>query len=122
MKRKMLSMVMALATILSLLPATALAADVDSAEALQNALNAGGEVKLTESVSGDFVVPAGISVTLDLNGKTITNGSGHTITVKHGASLTVTGTGTVDNVTHAKAAIWNEGTVILDGGNYTRSQ
>ncbi|MCI7472889.1 MAG: hypothetical protein MSB10_04325, partial [Clostridiales bacterium] len=122
MKRKMLSAVIALAMILSLLPVTALAADVNSAEAFQNALNAGGDVKLTENVSGDFVVPAGSSVTLDLNGKTITNDSGHTITVKYGGSLTVTGAGTVDNVTHAKAAIWNEGTVILDGGNYTRSK
>ena len=35
--------------------------------------------------------------------------------------MTITGNGTVDNVTHAKAAIWNEGTVILSGGKYTRS-
>lgn len=70
MKRKMLSMLMALAMILSLLPVTALAADVDSAEALQSALNAGGDVKLTESVTGNFVVPAGKAVTLDLNGNT----------------------------------------------------
>ena len=115
-------MLMALAMILSLLPATALAADVDSAAALQSALNAGGDVKLTESVTGNFVVPAGKAVTLDLNGNTITNDGDHTITVKYGGSLTVTGTGTVDNVTHAKAAVWNEGTVILNGGNYTRSK
>ena len=115
-------MLMALAMILSLLPVTALAADVDSAEALQSALNAGGDVKLTESVTGNFVVPAGKAVTLDLNGNTITNDGDHTITVKYGGSLTVTGTGTVDNVTHAKAAVWNEGTVILNGGNYTRSK
>ena len=122
MKRKMLSMLMALAMILSLLPVTALAADVDSAEALQSALDAGGDVKLTESVTGNFVVPAGKAVTLDLNGNTITNDGDHTITVKYGASLTVTGAGTVDNVTHAKAAVWNEGTVFLNGGNYTRSK
>ena len=61
------------------------------------------------------------NITLDLNGKTLTNKVGHTITVEAGASLTITGKGTVDNVTHAKAAIVNYGTVVLNGGTYTRS-
>ena len=57
-----------------------------------------------------------------MNGKTLTNVSSDTITVALGATLTITGTGTVDNVTHGKAAIYNNGTVSLNGGSYTRSE
>ena len=54
----------------------------------------------------------------------LTNQSDHTIVVKNGATLTISGSGTVDNVTHQRAAIHNEvgGTVFLNGGTYTRSK
>ena len=93
-------------------------------DTLQNAITAakdGDTVTLLQDVVEDVTV-AGKSITLDLNGKKITNKAGHTITVKIGANLPVEGSGTVDNVTHAKAAIWNEGTVNLNGGTYTRSK
>lgn len=123
MKKKLLAVIMALAMMMTLLPVTAFAAgDINSAEALQYALNTGGNVTLGASITGDFTVPSGSTVTLNLNGHTITNMDGHTITVQNGATLTITGSGTVDNVTHAKAAIWNEGTITLSGGSYTRSQ
>ena len=50
----------------------------------------------------------------------MTNQSDHTI-INNG-KLTVEGSGTVDNVTHARAALWNNATVTLNGGNFTRSQ
>ena len=50
------------------------------------------------------------------------NVTSDTITVALGAKLTITGTGTVDNVTHGKAALINNGTATLDGGTYMRSQ
>ena len=121
MKKKLLATALALMMLLSLLPSAAFAADVGTAGALQSALSAGGSVKLTANVTGDFTVPSGKSVTLDLNGHTITNTSGHTITVQNGAALTITGTGTVDNKTHARAAIFNNGTVVLNGGTYDRT-
>ena len=79
-------------------------------------------ITLLADVTEDVVVPAGKNITLDLNEHKITNVADHTITVRNGATLAITGTGTVDNVTHAKAAIWNEGTVTLNGGAYTRSK
>ena len=78
-------------------------------------------VTLLKDVAEDIVIPSGKTITLDLNGKKLANASSDTITVANGANLTITGEGTVDNVTHGKADIYNNGTVILNGGNYTRS-
>ena len=87
-----------------------------------NGANTGDTVKLVNNVTEAVTIPADKTITLDLNGKKLTNADGQdTITVALGASLTVTGSGTVDNVTHGKAAIYNNGTVILNGGSYTRS-
>ena len=72
---------------------------------------------LTESIT----VAKEKSITLDLSGYTLTNTDGqHTIT--NNGTLTITGTGTVDNVSHARAAIVNNGTATLNGGTYTRSK
>lgn len=79
-------------------------------------------VTLLKDVTENIAIPSGKTLTLDLNGKKLTNVSSDTITVASGAKLTITGEGTVDNVTHGKADIYNNGTVILNGGNYTRSQ
>lgn len=76
---------------------------------------------LKDVVAEDITIPSDKTVTLNLNGKKLTNVSSNTIT--NNGTLTITGEGTVDNVTHAKAAVWNNvgGTVIIDGGAYTRS-
>ena len=87
-----------------------------------NEANTGDTVKLVNNVTENVTIPAAKTITLDLNGKKLTNANGgDTITVALKASLTVTGSGTVDNVTHGKAAIYNNGTVILNSGSYTRS-
>ena len=80
------------------------------------------EVELLADTKEDITIPAGKKVTLNLNGKTLTNSNSDTITVANGAELTIEGTGTVDNVTHAKAALVNYGTAVLKGGTYTRSK
>ena len=96
---------------------------VDAAIAdMKKVLADGGTYTLSNDMEGDFVVSAAASVTINLNGHKITNKVGDTFTVNHGSSLTVEGKGTVDNVTHAKACIYNNGTVVLNGGTYTRSQ
>ena len=79
-------------------------------------------VKLAENTTKDVTIPAGATVTLDLNGKTLTNVSGHTIT--NNGNLTVTGNGTVDNITNGKGALVNKVGAIatLNGGTFTRSQ
>ena len=89
-------------------------------EAVAAAQN-GETVTLLEDVTEDVTIPTDKTMTLDLNGKKLTNIDNNTITVENGATLTVTGTGTVDNVTHGKAAVYNKGTVTLAGGTYERS-
>ena len=86
------------------------------------AANNGDTVTLLKNTVEDVVIPADKTITLDLNGKKLTNKTGHTITVEQGATLTVTGKGTVDNVTHQKAAVWNNGICYLNGGTYDRSK
>lgn len=78
-------------------------------------------VKLTADTQKDVVIPANTTVTLDLNGHKLTNVSGHTIT--NNGKLTVTGDGTVDNISHGKAALYNNtgATATLNGGTFTRS-
>lgn len=82
----------------------------------------GGEYTLASDVTGDFIISADKTVIINLNGKTITNKSGDTFTVTKGGTLTINGIGTVDNITHGKACIYNNGTVTLNGGKYTRSK
>lgn len=92
---------------------------------LQDEINAaanGATVTLKDSVTESIVIPAGKTITLDLGGHTITNTENeHTIT--NYGTLTVTGTGTVDNISHQRVAIFNAegGTAYLNSGTYTRS-
>lgn len=87
------------------------------------AAQGGATVKLLKDVTEDVVIPADKTITLDLNGKKLTNIRDNTIT-NHGKIEIIdkTGKGVVDNITNAKTAITNDGTVVLRGGTYTRSQ
>lgn len=137
MKRKLLSILLTLCLAFSLLPTAALAdgegtpalaevsaaagtalpAAVDGVITLEN-----GTYVMSENTTATIKVPNGKNATLDLNGKTLTNKTGeHTIIVENGATLTITGNGIVDNVSHGKAAIYNEGEVTLNGGTFERS-
>lgn len=89
---------------------------------LQEIAKSGGTYTLVSDMTGDITISATNPVIINLNGHTITNKSGDTFTVNNGSTLTINGEGKVDNVTHAKACIYNNSTVILNGGTYTRSQ
>ena len=98
-------------------------------EAVDAATTENSTVTLLKDVTEDITISVGKNVTLDLGNSTLTNKSGDTITVALGATLTITGNsedetkvGTVDNVTNGKADIVNNGTVILNGGTYLRSE
>ena len=132
MKKKLSAIVLALVLALSLLPAAAFAADDDVAQVGENsyatlaeaidAAKDGGTVKLLKDVEESVTIPANATVTLDLNGKTLTNsGAANTITVAKDATLVISGEGTVDNVNHGESTIYNMGTVTLNGGTYERS-
>ena len=97
--------------------------EVSDAQGLKDAVEAGGYIKLNADITASIEITN--EVHLDLNGKTLTNEAGKpTITVANGGSLTVDGSGTVDNVSHAKPAVLNQqgGKVVLSGGSYTRSK
>ena len=89
-----------------------------------NAATSGVETRITlqGDVSEDLTIPADKKIVLDLGSFKLTNVSGHTIT--NNGTLTIEGTGTVDNISHGKAAVYNArgGVVTLNGGTYTRSK
>ena len=140
MKRKFLSILLTLAMALTLLPTAAMAEGPDPVAQIGKKTYAtlkaafeeakdGDTVTLLKDVTEDITIPTGKNVTLDLGNSKLTNKSGDTITVALGATLTITGNsedetkvGTVDNVTNGKADIVNNGTVILNGGTYLRSE
>ena len=88
--------------------------------------------KLNSNLARNLTVKNGASVILDLDGHTLTNDANNdtntdTITVENGGTLTITDSsstkGTIDNVSHQKAAIFNNGTVTIKGGvKITRSK
>ena len=87
----------------------------DAVKAADNAT-----VTLLKDVTEDVTIPAGKTITLDLNSKTLTNVKDHTIL--NNGNLTITGTGKVDNISHAKGALYNKGTVVVNGGTFDRSK
>lgn len=98
---------------------------IGSYATISEALKAGEtSVKLLHNISEDVVISENSTLTLDLNGQTLTNVSSHTI-VNQGA-LTIldsAGGGVVDVVTHGKAALYNYGTITeISGGMFTRSK
>ena len=85
-----------------------------------NEANTGDTVKLVNNVTENVTIPAAKTITLDLNGMTLTNVDDHTIL--NNGNLTIMGTGRVDNISHAKGALYNKGTVVINGGTFDRSQ
>lgn len=137
MKKRVLSAALSLCLLLTLLPTAALATEDNAttpgpspATTLQEKITAaknGDTVSLSEDETGSITVPAGKDITLDLSGRKLTNtADSHTVTVEKGATLTVldsseTKAGTIDNVSHGKAAVVNHGTFVLNSGSLTRS-
>ena len=124
MKKRFLSVFMVLCMMLTMVPsAFAEGADGDT---LQNKIDQASEnatITLDKAYTESITIPEDKTITLDLNGQTLTNAEGtHTITNK--GTLTIVGTGTVDNVSHGKGAVYNDAgaTCTILGGNYTRSQ
>lgn len=116
--KKIISIALALLMVAVMLPVMAMA-DEATLQSKIDAAPVGGTVKLDKEYTEDIVINK--ELTIDLNGNKLTNSAGDTITVNANGNLTITGNGTVDNVTHGRAAIFNNGTVTLNGGTYTRS-
>mgnify|MGYP004530710043 CR=1 FL=1 len=97
----------------------------DTLQAAVDAATEGDTITLTADVTENITIPENAELTIDLNGNKITNDGDHTIT--NNGTLIIDdcsdkGTGTIDNVTHGKAAIWNNGTMTVYSGTITRSE
>ena len=80
----------------------------------------GDTITLTNDISADVVIPEGKEITLEIpENVTLSNKNGHTIT--NNGDLTITGDGIVCNVSHAKAPIYNSGTLTINGGTFDRT-
>ena len=84
------------------------------------AANNGDTVTLLKNTAEDITIAQDKNIILDLNGKKLTNVASHTIF--NNGTLTINGEGTVDNVTHGTAALYNKGTVVVNGGTFDRSE
>ena len=123
LRKRILPAFVALCMVIALLPVSAFAVDSETLQEQIDRAEGSATIQLTENTTESITIPDGKTITLDLNGKTLTNEAGkHTITVEQGGTLTVQGNGTVDNVSHARAALYNNGTATLNGGKYTRSK
>ena len=124
--RKLLAL--AMAAVLAVSSASvAMAAElsVKSEAELKEAIEeAAGETRVTlgANITASIEIPTEKTITLDLNGFTLTNEEGQHTIVNNG-NLTIVGTGTVDNISHQKCAILNkaDGKANLLGGTYDRS-
>lgn len=76
-------------------------------------------VNISNDITENIVIPAGKNVIIQFsNGATLKNDPktpAHTIKISKDASLIITGNGTIDNVTHAKTPIMNNGLLVIKG-------
>ena len=97
-------------------------------DSIADALKGAGSqevIFLNDDLEEDVVIPSGADRIIDLNGHTLTNVKGDTITVGLGATLEIrdsVGGGLVDNISHGKAAVYNNGDVTITSGAFDRSK
>ena len=118
MKKRVLAVLLALALAAALLPVAALADDPTLQSQIDSA-SSGAIITLDKDYTESITISEGKTITLNLNNHKIVDsdsalnsgasGREHTITVEKGAILIIEGTGTVDNVSHGKGAIFNNG-------------
>ncbi len=123
MKKKVFAILTVLCLVLTIVPIAVFAANttVNDTSTLKTAIQAGGEVTLGADITltEKIEIPAGKTVTLDLNGKTLTGASNQDVLSNKGM-LTVTGTGTVKAQGTGGAVVnYTGGTANLNGGTYT---
>ena len=126
MRRKFLSVVLCVCMMMTMAPfawaaeqPTAITADTTTlSDGTSYILN--GDVTLSQ---GALTIPENTTVSINLNNHKLTNKDGNHTIVNNGA-LTITGRGTVDNVSNGTAALYNNAgaTATLNGGTYTRSK
>ena len=112
MKKRILSMVLAICFVLSYVPITVFAANTDATE-LQNKLDSGGTVTLSKDYTIDTTLSVRNTITLDLNGHVIKmTGSGSVISIAW-SNLTLQDSS--PTATHTDASLPAGG--VITGGN-----
>lgn len=114
--KKIISIALALLMVAVMLPVMAMAN-----ETLQSKIDAaadGATITLDKDYTEDITIPAGKAITLDLATFTLTGSSSHTIT--NYGTLTVVGSGKVENTKGGKAALFNTVNAVanLNGGTF----
>lgn len=114
--KKIISIALALLMVAVMLPVMAMAN-----ETLQSKIDAaadGATITLDKDYTEDITIPAGKAITLDLATFTLTGSSSHTIT--NYGTLTVVGSGKVENTKGGKAALFNNVNAVanLNGGTF----
>ena len=124
MRRKFLSVVLCVCMMLTMAP-FAFAADETEIQASTTELSNGSYILKNDITltSGALTIPENAIVSINLNNHKLTNKDGNHTIVNNG-TLTITGRGTVDNVSNGTAALYNDAgaTATLNGGTYTRSK
>ena len=116
---------------IGMMPMTAFAAgnvamvEGQAYSSLQDAIDQanGKTVELIADVQESISIPGESRVKLDLGSFTLTNTEGeHTIT--NNGTLTIQGSGKVDNISHARAALYNTttGKTVINSGTFSRSK
>jgi len=96
------------------------AKEVADAAELDSCLATESVCTLTADISADVVVPTDKTVTLELNSHNLTAVNADAIYVTKGATLTIKGEGNVIATKTNYASVFNNGTVIIDGGTFKR--
>ena len=97
--------------------------EVSTATQLKTALKSGGNVTLAEDIvleeGNQLVIPADVSVNLDLNGKKIdgNNVKNSGALIANNGTLTITGGNVTNSTVNGDSVISNSGTLVLDGVN-----
>lgn len=93
-------------------------AEVKTASELIEAINAGGNIKLTENISASeaITIPAGVEVKLDLNGKTVTAPASELWAIQNEGTLTISGNGIIEG---SYTALYSNGNLTIENGTFT---
>lgn len=99
---------------------------LDAQDSISGEVTITSDTKISTDTTASLIIPSGKNITLTIDeGATLTNIAGkHTITVQSGGTLNITGGGTIDNISHARAALEIEagGTAVINEATLTRSK
>ena len=117
--KKVLATILALVMAIGLCSVSWATPPVNSADTLKTAVEAGGEITLDGNIEISETISVSKSVTINLNGQTITGKSGEAgrrvFNIVAGGNLTLTGNGTITTASNNDGTFLNSSSVIRVG-------